>query len=299
VSRRDKDHVFPLVRAAVRFAAVLETPEGPHTLSDEYTSSFMHADEELREAALAIYRSLSPRERERIAGAVVKERPILFKASMIRALLAGTKTQTRRIAKWKPCEAGLNLNFSGLEAGCYANDNPATGWVLRSRDGGGCWNDRTWPLHCPYGTVGDRLWVRETFQPLWSGDRCPASLADPAGWALGYPASDGVQEYHDPDDGLVTRCKPGIHMPRWASRITLEMTNVRVERLQAITEDDALAEGVDVGTSQPATVNGRPGSVVFFNARDAFAYLWNAINGDRAAWASNPWVFVIEFRRVV
>jgi hypothetical protein len=88
-------------------------------------------------------------------------------------------------------------------------------------------------------------------------------------------------------------------MPREFSRITLAVTDVRVQRLQQISEDDARAEGVEFGTKQPAIINGEPGQVAFFNARDAYAYRWEAINGKRASWKSNPWVFAISFRRVM
>ncbi len=96
-----------------------------------------------------------------------KERPILFSDEMVRALLANRKTQTRRIAKFKPYMPGqtLNLSFSGFDLGYYCTDVPSSGYVLRTRDGNGVWNDRTKPLHCPYGKVGDRLWVREAWTP--------------------------------------------------------------------------------------------------------------------------------------
>jgi hypothetical protein len=86
-------------------------------------------------------------------------------------------------------------------------------------------------------------------------------------------------------------------MPRWASRITLELTEVRVQRLQEISEADAIAEGVEVGTKQPAIINREPGHVAFFNARDAYAYRWAALHGDDS-WRANPWVWALTFRRV-
>lgn len=237
----------------------------------------------------------------------MRERPILFSAPMVRAILAGTKTQTRRVAKWKPREPGLNLSFSGLHLGFYNEAAGArSGWVLRSRDGGGRWNDRTHPLHCPYGAPGDRLWVRETWFPdppidgSWPGD---ISWQDER-------RIDGVPEhYRKPRHcifaaswtGIDLRWRPGIHMPRWASRITLEITGVRVERLHAITEDDARAEGVDGPhwgrwtdlegrLTPPESAPARPWAHSFFVA-------WSEINGRDSLWA-NPWVWVVEFRRL-
>jgi hypothetical protein len=109
--------------------------------------------------------------REDAEEASMKERPILFSAPMVRALLAGTKTQTRRIVKWKPRESGLNLGFSGLSAALYNTANQASGWVLRSRVR---WRmlerSNVSAAHCPYGTPGDRLWVRETHARFHIGE---------------------------------------------------------------------------------------------------------------------------------
>lgn len=202
------------------------------------------------------------------------ERPIIFSGPMVRAILDGRKSQTRRIATFKPREEGLNLGFSGLSVGHYCTGVPTSGWVLCSRGGGGCWNDRTFPLHCPYGVPGDRLWARETFLLRAAGKhavyRAEFDPVDAAGFGAMYGG-----------------WKPSIHMPRWASRITLEVVSVRVERLQEISEGDAFAEGIDGEALHRAKGY----------APDAFRKLWDSINAKRAPWESNPYVWVIEFKR--
>lgn len=148
----------------------------------------------------------------------------------------------------------------------------------------------------PYGQPGDRLWVRESFAPVdGTGHKC--STRDAAFVVL----SDGAQVYRDGDvypplpeyqrgafDGI--KWRPSIHMPRWASRITLEVISVRVERLQDISEKDARAEGVEAPEAEFGGFD-NPHSVAFRN-------LWDSINAKRAPWASNPWVRCVEFKRV-
>ena len=229
-------------------------------------------------------------------GGAMKERPILFSGPMVRAILAGTKTQTRRLAKFTPLD-GVNLGFSGLSPGQYSTGALSSGAVLYSRGGGGVWNQRTKPLRY-YALPGDRLWVRETW--------CSAARWYPAA-SYAYAADYGRGEERDHShctferDGRRSfdcmacgfeRWRPSIHMPRAASRITLEVTGVRVERLQAITEDDAMAEGV---APAPFCKAGRPHGQEHV---EAFEELWDKINGARASWSSNPFVWVVEFRRV-
>jgi len=191
---------------------------------------------------------------------VIKERPILFSAQMIRAILEGRKTQTRRIIKPAP--------------GDHPDDD---GSVL---------------YRCPYGYKGDRLWVRESFS---------YHLLDDGFW---YWADGNVA------DKDCTKPKPSIHMPRRASRISLEVTKVRVERLREISEDDAKAEGVRIPVStegckpgmgvplmdlcSPYWVSGGKRSTDHA-FRCEYAVLWDEING-KGSWAKNPWVWVIEFR---
>lgn len=200
----------------------------------------------------------------------MKERPILFSAPMVRALLAGTKTQTRRLVK--PADAAL-LNTAFFYADCERFrdlDHEPAQYV---------------GLTCPYGAPGDRLWVRETFMYREKHDR------------YYYRADHPVQ-----DPYAHNGWKPSIHMPRKASRITLEVTGVRVERLQAITDADAKAEGVQpFECVAPEQVIPGPG---FDGARLGdqphrlpFADLWRSINGPES-WDENPWVWVVVFKRV-
>ena len=179
----------------------------------------------------------------------MKERPILFSAPMVRALLAGTKTQTRR-----------TCNHPGLKDLSYIV-NCGDGW----------WGDEEgdFQARCPYGQPGDRLWVRETFCDDW--------LADAGGVAY---RADGGMDAEMFDAGCTWR--PSIHMPRSLSRITLEVTGVRVERLQDISEADAIAEGT------PFPFGGWVGG---------YQKLWESINGP-GSWDLNPWVWVVEFKRV-
>lgn len=181
----------------------------------------------------------------------MKERPILFSAPMVRALLAGTKTQTRRVCK-------LEVR-SGMP-------EPEMLSLLRC---------------CPYGKPGDRLWVRETWNRFdgWEGY---FYAADDHSFGIG--ADDDPD--HIPEHAL--RWKPSIHMPRAASRITLEVTGVRVERLQEISEADAKAEGAAMHNSPAAMLTGY---------RTGYRLLWDSINGP-GSWDANSWVWVVEFRRV-
>ncbi len=171
-------------------------------------------------------------------------------------------------------------------------------WAVRALTG---MADPKWP--CPFGAPGDRLWVRERFSPYRVPGGCACSIAD-ATYAV---LVDGTHVDRDGEitPGLATysegawdgvRWRPSIHMPRWASRIALEVTGVRVERLQAITEEDARAEGVDQGEGGRLYPSARAARALSYRA--GFEHLWNAINGKRAPWASNPWVWVVDFRRV-
>lgn len=218
---------------------------------------------------------------------LTKERPILFRPELVRAIIEGRKRQTRRIIRWKPRVAGLNLHFSGLTAGHYCTDAPSSGWVLRSRDGRGTWNDRTFPIHCPYGQPGDFLWVREAFA-LRLDIKEDDDGHSRARRYVRYRADGGDlrDEFH-----VYGRWKPSIHMPRWASRLTIQVTNVRVELLKDITDGDVAAEGVTWNaTGGPLTSRTRS------FATDAFSHGWDKINAKRGfGWDVNPWVWVVEF----
>lgn len=222
------------------------------------------------------------------------ERPILFSAPMVRAILDGRKTQTRRIVKPAVAEA-IEFIAGRCDGDPTTKDDFYIEWLSCEDDGKKmreqwCLSSMEYPeegcvpIGKAYGRLGDRLWVRETFQPLFA-DGVSYSEADwetGHGYKIGYVATDGRQEWIDPDDEWTDRCTPAIHMPRWASRITLEVTGVRIERLQDISEADALAEGI-----QHSTMN---------DPRVEYQWLWEQINGA-GSWNANPWVWVIEFKR--
>ena len=197
--------------------------------------------------------------------AKVKESPIPFSAPMVRATLDGRKTQARRVAK-------PQSQFDGRDG------------ILRRfpRQFGS-----------PYGEPGDRLWVRETWGLDWYDNGNSRAWKNPV-----YRADPGAQPM---DQGSPTPWRSPIHMPRWASRITLEITDVRVERLQEITQGAARAEGItdggclNCGESEPCgCADAAP------DARDAFAYFWHTMHPEKSVhgWHTNPWVWVISFRRV-
>jgi len=198
------------------------------------------------------------------------ERPILFSGPMVRALLDGTKTQTRRVIKRQPWAS------CSIEEG---NDGESP-FVYSALNGAGPGHDvdesRT-PCVCPYGQPGDRLWVREA----WARAYVTQAAQE---WIV-YREGDNRTDYGGP-------WKPSIHMPRWASRILLEITGVRVERLQDISEADAVAEG----WQRRPEVSEDP-QVHADAARDWYMDLWEQINGTDS-WAANPWVWVVEFRRI-
>lgn len=167
-----------------------------------------------------------------------RERPILFSSPMVRALIAGTKTQTRRVVKGE--------------------------WIV-----------------CPYGGPGDRLWVRESH--WWFKDE-----HDPVtGYYPPKLTAEDV-EYRADGERPGRSWRPSIHMPRWASRITLEITGVRVERLQDISAEDCIAEGMQSRMREHDAV---------CDLRDQYRDLWEHINGP-GSWDANPWVWVLEFRRL-
>lgn len=203
------------------------------------------------------------------------ERPILFSGPLVRAILDGRKTVTRRVAKLTDA-----------------------GYVKEPR-GHRLWHpgDPEASLGCPYGQPGDTLWVKENYHLDCCHD--PISPSD----ARMYEQRNIERRPHvmfaatpgfDPDGMVPGRLRPSIHMPRWASHIDLEVVCVRIERLHGITTADVRAEGVDLG----AGLGGMPSTST--DARFAFADLWDGINGKRpgASWADNPWVWRVEFRRV-
>lgn len=181
----------------------------------------------------------------------MKERPILFNGEMVRAILAGQKTQTRQTVV------------------------PPTGSI------------------CPYGHPGDRLWVRERWAADMSFDDLPPRMLPPRGMPIYYHATAQCMDY---------KWRPSIHMPRWASRTTLEITDVRVERVQDISEADAWAEGIEVLDGQFADADiyatAKKYGLMFENANCIYAHLWDSLYAARGlGWDVNPWVWVITFKR--
>jgi hypothetical protein len=217
----------------------------------------------------------------------VKERPILFSAAMVRAILEGSKTQTRRIIKPQPRCNGMILNARAGEILCEDDYLPpaAVLWDVGKHRVTVCDLDGSLQLCCPYGVIGDTLWVRETWGMINPfGEFYDTSLRGltgvPEGCRIIYRAGTLTTGGASPVDPV---WRPSIHMPRWASRITLEVTGVRVERLKNISEADAIAEGC----KERETIT----------ARGEYEALWESINGA-GSWAANPWVWVVEFRRV-
>ncbi|WP_442801380.1 hypothetical protein [Serratia rubidaea] len=241
----------------------------------------------------------------------MKERPIIFNAEMVRAILDGRKTQTRRVMKHQPRQHDHKNYVTAPwrdEPPAYYNTDAAD-WACKYCGEGIGYDGRS-VYRCPFGAVGDRLWVRETWgvvsheldddgriQP-WAPDR-PATAIHEMPFGNGYYsghaiyAADGEFTWGD-DDGYEDgrSCwKPSIHMPRAASRILLEINAVRVERLNDISEADARAEGV---LPMPGAAEKLVGGKL------AFAELWSSIYGydGHKSWQANPWVWVVEFQRV-
>jgi hypothetical protein len=245
------------------------------------------------------------------------ERPIIFSTDMVKAILEGRKTQTRRVTGlWQ-----INLWPDDWQWAKDTNRKILTAQRTGERI---AINDteigRPWSLMCPYGQVGDKLWVRETF---WVDDELPADLPV----YIHYRADPHLEVIEKS-----IKWRPSIHMPRWASRITLEITGIRVERLQEITEEDARAEGVELILWEPDDATNKalarlgaeqvtkPYPVGWRNylrkfdgryrygqpkmypdmvdsARASFFSLWDSINAKRGyGWSSNPWVWVISFK---
>lgn len=207
--------------------------------------------------------------------------PLPMSGPSVTKTLAGQKSQVRRLVDLREFQP---------------SDTQGYDWTWRGRRG--CWQDvstqQLLEQHCPYGPVGSRLWVRETwaYDPDWEGP--------------------GVTHYRatHPEGAMVQggKWRPSIHMPRWASRITLEVTELRVQRLNEISEEDARAEGMDWASplilpgervneddrEDPREVGYSSGSFALQN----FRKLWDHSNGSKAPWANNPWVWAITFRRV-
>ncbi|CVB12849.1 ASCH domain-containing protein [Serratia marcescens] len=207
----------------------------------------------------------------------MKERPVIFNSEMVRAILSGRKTQTRRVVS----DRHLRLIDVASQVGeCY----PLESGIDHAN------SQSYYREHCPFGQVGDRLWVRET----WSSDFANYYPNDRVWYAADnnrcsdIEVVNGVRGIYSPESDVHVpfRWRPSIHMPRWASRITLEITAVRVERLNDISDGDAIREGCSAADM-------KSGDCV----ADVFARLWASIYGAEN-WHANPWVWAISFRRV-
>lgn len=218
------------------------------------------------------------------------DRPILFSGAMVRALLAGSKTQTRRVLNPQPEHLQV-YDWKGKRL----HDSEYRHWCWKGHVGADNWDDITKQLQpfLPFA-VGDHLYVREEFSGDWQFAGLP-----PREWGKGSPIwywADG-----SPADGDWIKPKPGMHMPRWASRLTCPVSEVRVQLLQEISEEDARAEGIAPTTKDDGgIIFPVPGSDDFTNtAKGAYKKLWDRLNAERAggayAWAANPWVVAVTF----
>ena len=227
---------------------------------------------------------------------VIKERPILFSALMVRAILDVRKTQTRRVMKFQPPSSDYQLSrLMDTTDRTLRKHIGKLHWV--KMDGLNIVDETPDYFLCPYGEIGDRLWIKETY--------CKH------GALISYKADDDwIAEYRKSSDFNVIdnpKWEPSIYMPRIASRITLEITDIRVERLQDISEDDAIKEGISKVPFRPD--DGFPLCDGFMVGKDdgvsgllaspitAYKKLWESING-KGSWDLNPWVWVIQFKRI-
>lgn len=199
-------------------------------------------------------------------------KPIIFSTEMVRAILDGRKTQTRRVIKPQPDKYGYWKHKAGH--------------MVHKQDLNLC---------CPYGQPGDTLWVRETWVRCANGCPNDGRPVGPDGWSCLYRATEPeAMEY--PISSKTTRWHPSIHMPKWAARLFLEITDIRVERVHDISEEDAVDEGIEVDENNHVV---RGDDINWGGAVTAFAELWDSINAKRGySWDSNPWVWVVIFRRV-
>lgn len=205
------------------------------------------------------------------------ERPILFGGPMVRAIVAGTKTQTRRVVR-KP-QPSANI----VRTACLAPGNPPMV---------GCyWEYGGAPVYCPHGLPGDRLWIRETWFASSAHDFTPPR---------DIPAGEPIEYLADAGASLFGKARSGLFMPRWATRGLLTIREVRVERLQEISARDVLAEGA-VARAQDDQFGHNPVSAFdgkcYMDLRSLWAAGWDSINSKRCPWASNPWVWVIQFSK--
>jgi len=243
---------------------------------------------------------------------VVKERPILYSTPMVQALLDGTKTQTRRVMVPQPQES-----YSVDYGPCGATTRRSYGWEWKGRPddlGVQIPGDSIAGL-CPHGLVGGRLWVRETWRTherpedhvdgvLFAADGSFVPIENSREAADRWVAANHVREAQSTRAARfpmptkrATGWRPSIHMPRWASRITLEITDVRVERAMDISDEDIVSEGIAEYAKGKGLVWSTPD-----RRRALWADLWDGVNlgrkGGDYAWDRDPWTWVIAFRRL-
>ncbi|MBA0182667.1 hypothetical protein H0261_02840 [Pectobacterium versatile] len=225
---------------------------------------------------------------------------MIFNAEMVRAILDGRKTMTRRIIKNQPFDRSQYRHDHQIEiiSGRAKNGDEVDGLYAYTKSTGG-----TWSAKCPFGQPGDRLWVRET-----SGLQVRRDALGGTGEFRVYRASNPDAIRFTTASGKIYPIKwiPSIHMPRYASRILLEITDVRVERLNDISEEDAIAEGIEPYPPHPDfpqryheyfPLGNKNGLRCNMSAASSFAGLWQSIYGDES-WNENPWVWAIEFKQI-
>lgn len=208
------------------------------------------------------------------------EHTMIFNSEMVRATLDGRKTHIRRPIKPQP----------KIIHALYSDKSLETERIFKNGDQ---------RIHCPDGKIGERLWVRETWGIWKEGELCSLSTFEYVDYDQGSfkaKLEKGYELRYKADNATCNKWRPSIHMPRWASRITLEITNIRVERVQEITEEDAKAEGcrsADLASGRECFLNEELGSYKLH-----FKSLWDSIYSKKFPWDSNPWVWVIEFKRI-
>ncbi|WP_454862503.1 hypothetical protein [Paraburkholderia fungorum] len=250
----------------------------------------------------------------------MKERPILFSGPMVRALLDGSKTQTRRILKVQPDMSTLKPEFRDPNLWgfrkrfmMYADDWSGHEHAMYRKTERGDPDLPVYQHRSPFGEPGDRLWVRETWHAHWGPTTPRARIVTEAAvrqsdGAIAHASASEPLSVHYAADSEGTapfgrKWKPSIHMPRWASRITLEVTGVRVERLQDISEADAAAEGVESLRNEGeywkdyVRSTTRCDELTCLTGRESFRTLWDSLAAPGADWDANPWVWVVDFKR--
>ncbi len=232
----------------------------------------------------------------------MRARPILFSAPMIRALLAGRKTQTRRLVEPQPLAVLAQPGDGKAPSHAIINRAQKTGVIINE------YGNEDW-LRSPYGYPGDRLWVRETVRAEVVNDLAYVRYIADNSLVLVENSQEAADEWHDMYcyRGKHGATVPSIHMPQWCSRMTLEITGIRIERLQNVTEQDALAEGAIPIECDHIRRSCEEIGCYGDTARAAFRGIWESVDGNWESvdgnwesvdgnWDANPWVWVIEFK---